>query len=354
MKMRLLATGLSAVSVTLAVLVLTGCVAPFGAPEEGRIPTPTLDFDRFSEKSLRPAVRVDEAPLRIGAWWSYRDATADHLPTWRPGAGREDRVLCTVDGGDGRECFVISTRYPDGSEETRYVYRVEDGWILVARDVGSGVGRLEPAAALLRLPFGVGGSPWQWSYDLGDRVIDVQLIFREMVSVVGGVFPECQKLKLWRMDAGGCFCHSSAEAEFLWYATGCGLVKWVTGSRSYELSASSFTSTERTHVVHWEDRGGTVVADPGERLFVQLPVAWDAPHRWIATVDVDGVLILDDESTTRDLDATGAPLGAYGSYVAVFHVAADSAHVGAVTLRLEYGLPGAAPAHVFETELVVR
>jgi hypothetical protein len=336
------------------VLSLVGCLGLIGVPPDEADPGPAVDFDRFAQPALRLAPGSDDAPLHIGAWWSFRDATADHLPTWQPGAGREDRVLCTVDGGDGRECFVVRTTFPDGHHETRYVHRGEEGWLLLARNVGGGPERLDPAVALLRLPFEADGAPWRWTYDLIDKVVDVQIIFTEMVSVSAGVFPECHKLKLWRMDAAGCRCHSSAEAEFMWYAKGVGLVKWVTGSRSYELRASSFTDRSSTHVLRWQDREGSLVADPGDRLVVQLPVAWDAPARWRLSADPVDAVSLVEEHLEPDLGPTSSSEIAYGSYVAEVQIAESATAGTAVRLVWSYGLVGDIAIHRFDVSVHVR
>jgi hypothetical protein len=234
-----------------------------------------------------------------------------------------------------------------------YVHRSVDGWLLLARDSGEGVTLAEEPATVLRLPLSGDSAPHRWGYTFGSDVYDVQVVFAETIFADAGTFPESRKLKLWRMDAGGCRCHSSAEAEFHWYARGVGLVKWVTGSRNYELVASSYLDDRATVLLAWEDSGKHIVASPEDTLIVQLPVAWDYPHRWRASVDPVHVLAIDGEDTYRDL-APAANGTLYGTYVARVSVSADAEADTSTALHIAFGLTDSEPVHEFEVLVTVR
>jgi hypothetical protein len=342
-----------AFAVSLA-LVVSGCLGLGLGPDrdDETIAPPTLRFDRYGQRCVEVNPALDDAPLGIGAWWRYRDATADHLPTWRPGEGREDRVLASVSSGE-RECYVVHSDRPDGTTLVRYIYRGEAGWVLLAEDHGEGPLWVPGSPTILRLPLSGGGTPFRWEYELGDKLVDVQIIFTELVRVPAGVFPECRKLKLWMMEAGGCRCHSSAEAEYYWFSRGIGAVKWVTGSRNYELTATSYLEARPPIVLEWANNGASLAAAPGQTVIVQLPTAWDSPYRWSARSANRDALIVAGESRHPDL----APLPdgiLYGSYIAQLRVPEAAASGARASLTIEYRLAEDPSVHAFRIEVTVR
>jgi len=332
--------------------LLSGCQWLAPAPTGDTVPRPELLLDRFVERCVNVSPSQDDAPLAVGAWWSYRDATADHLPTWQPGQGRQDRVLCTVADGEGRECYLLHSVLPDGKQRWQYIHRSDAGWLLLAEDSGEGLVVAPGTPTILRLPLFGGSTPFRWEYELGGILVDVQIIFTETVSVPAGTFTECRKVKLWMMEAGGCRCHSSAEAEFFWYARGIGSVKWVTGSRNYELTGSSYLEDDDLPVLDLQDSGRSLAASPGDAMIIQLPMAWDSPHRWKASDGLPDEIRFTAEATYRDL-APAANGTLHGTYVARVSVAEDAPRGATYPLTIAYGLPGHTPILEFELRIEV-
>lgn len=341
------ARGVLAVAVVAIVLALVGCDVTFpqpGGPPDAAV---ALDFDRFLERHHSPESPY-EAPLEVGEHWVYRDAASS-----AGGATREERVLATVNGGDGKECYLTQITLANGDVERQYLHRSADGLVLVAVDRGDGAELVAGAPLVLPLPLLGDAGPRGWSYDVLEQAFDAQVIFTETLVLPSGTFRDCRKLKLWAMDAGGCRCHSSAEAEFRWYAPGVGLVKLVEGSRSFDLVTASVLQAATTRVVGWEASGGSIVLGQGDRLIVQLPVALGDGCDWQAAVAPTAVLDLVDQADYADVPSGGG-VPHTGTHVATFAVAAAAVPVAGASLSLIYGAADAAGGYRFELSVAIE
>ena len=258
----------------IAVLLLTGCVGLWQTPSPPPLPSvPSLDFQKLTAPNVEPSLSGDPIAYRVGARWRYRDATADHRPTYRPGPDLSMEILGTVAAADGAELYVLHQEEPDGTERLYYLHRDGRGVVEYARSENGALMIPGAPARVIDLPF---VAEKKWSYRIAGENYEVDCFFPETLWLGSGIHFDCWKIGVRNVTTG--------EAEYYWFKNGSGLLKIVRHSLSYELIDASTTEASAIHRFGWEDRDGTAAIDVGDRVVVQLPAEEASGYEWILSV----------------------------------------------------------------------
>ena len=261
---------LTSVLSVMAAVLLTGCAGLWPPPSDQPLPsTPTLDFQKITTPNLEPSLSSDPIAYRVGAWWRYRDATADHRPTHHPGPNLLVEVLGAVVAADGTELYVLYREAPDDIEGLYYVHRDSRGVLEHGRDEnGEPIVPANPVR-VIDLPF---VEEKQWTYRIAEETYEANCWSPETLTLHSGIFRDCWKIGIRNVATG--------EIEYYWFKNGVGLLKIVSGSLNYELIDASATETSAVHQLQWKDRDSTMEIKVGDRLVVQLPAEQDSDHAW--------------------------------------------------------------------------
>lgn len=261
---------LASILYLVAAVLLTGCAGLWPPPSDQPQPsTPTLDFQKVTTPNLEPSLSSDPIAYRVGAWWRYRDATADHRPTHHPGPNLLVEIVGAVVADDGTELYVLYREAPDGTEGLYYVHRDSRGVLEHGRDANGGT--IVPAnpVRVIDLPF---VEEKQWIYRIAEKTYEANCWFPETLTLRSGIFRDCWKIGVRNVTTG--------ETEYYWFKNGVGLLKIVSGSLNYELIDASATETSAVHRLQWKDSHSTMGIKVGDRLVVQLPAEDDSGYAW--------------------------------------------------------------------------
>ena len=254
----------------MATVLLTGCAGLWPPPLDQPLPsTPTLDFQKIATPNLEPSLLSDPIAYRVGAWWQYRDATADHRPTHHPGPDLLAEILGTVVAADGTELYVLYQEAPDSTEGLYYVHRDSRGVLEYGRSEKGELMIFSNPARVIDLPF---AEEKQWTYRIGEQTYEADCLFPETLTLHSGIFLDCWKIGV-RNEATG-------EIEYYWFKNAVGLLKIVRDSLSYEWIDASPTATSVIHRFGWKDRDSTAAIEVGDRVVVQLPAEGDSGYAW--------------------------------------------------------------------------
>jgi len=247
-----------------------GCGALWQPPSDQPLPsTPTLDFQKVTTPNLEPSLSSDPIAYRVGAWWRYRDATADHRPTYHPGPDLSMEILGAVVTADGTELYVLYQEEPDGTEGLYYVHRDASGVLEHARSENGELMIFSNPARVIDLPF---AEEKQWTYRITEQTYEVDCLLPETLWLGSGIYFDCWKIEARNVATG--------ETEYYWFKNGAGLLKIVRNSLSYELDAAGTTGTSALHRLGWKDRDSTAGIKVGDRVVVQLPAEQDSGYAW--------------------------------------------------------------------------
>jgi hypothetical protein len=336
----------SILSVAAAVL-LVGCGALWESPSDQPLPsTPTLDFQKITTPNLEPGLSSDPIAYRVGAWWRYRDATADHRPTHHPGPNLLVEVLGAVVAADGTELYVLYQEAPDDTEGLYYVHRDSHGVLEHGRNENTGpIVPANPVRAI-DLPF---AEEKQWTYRIAQQTYEADCLFPETLTLHSGVFLNCWKIGVRNVTTG--------ETKYYWFKNGVGLLKIVSESLSYELIDASTTETSAVHQLQWKDSLSTIEIKVGDRLVVQLPAEDDSGYAWkLDSYDPGIVSPLGNGRFLADLDGQNArSSGTSGTFVMQLESVSHTLPGMPMTLQLMY-VPAwdkMEPAYTFTLWLVV-
>ena len=261
---------LTSILPVVAAVLLMGCSALWQAPSDPPLPsTPTLDFQKVTKPNLEPSLSSDPIAHRVGAWWRYRDATADHRPTHHPGPDLSMEILGAVATADGTELYVLYQEAPDGTEGLYYVHRDASGVLEHARSENGELMVPSNPARVIDLPF---AEEKQWTYRIAEQTYEVDCLFPKTLTLHSGIFHDCWKIGVRKVATG--------ETEYYWFKNGVGLLKIVRNSLSYELIAASTIGTSTIHRLQWSDSHSTMEIKVGDRLVVQLPAEQDSGYAW--------------------------------------------------------------------------
>ena|GEM_PF-5945698 len=336
----------SILSVAAAVL-LVGCGALWPPPSEQTPPsTPTLDFQKVTAPNLETSLSGDPIAYRVGARWRYRDATADHRPTYHPGPDLSMEILGAVVASDGTELYVLYQEAPDGTEGLYYVHRDSSGILEHARSENGKLMVPGDPARVIDLPF---AEEKQWIYRIAEQTYEVDCLFPETLWLGSGIYFDCWKIAVRNATTG--------ETEYRWFKDGVGLLKIVSGSLSYELIEASITEIYTVHRLHWKDTDSTMELEVGDRVVVQLPAEQDSGYEWsLSAYDPEIVSPATNGQFLADLGHSNDGSSATtGTFVAQFEAVSHTLPGEPMELELAYApaWDKTEPAYTFTLWLVV-
>lgn len=338
---------LTSILPVVAAVLLTGCGGLWPPPSDQPVPsTPTLDFQKVTTPNLVPSLSSDPIAYRVGAWWRYRDATADHRPTHHPGPNLLVEILGAVVADDGTELYVLYQEAPDDTQGLYYVHRDLRGVLEYGRDEnGEPIVPTNPVR-VIDLPF---VEEKQWTYRIAEQTYEADCWFPETLTLHSGIFLDCWKIGVRNATTG--------KIEYYWFKNGVGLLKIVSGSLSYELIDASATETSAVHRLHWKDSHSTIEVKVGDRLVVQLPAEDDSGYAWkLRSYDPEIVSPLSNGHFLPDLGGQNVGTsGTSGTFVMQLESVSHTLPGVPMKLQLTY-MPAwdkTEPAYTFTLWLVV-
>jgi len=295
-----------------AAAVPVGCVRAPVEDVPSSDPGALLDLERVRIPNELPDPETDPWPLSIGAVWRFRDATADHRPTYHPGEGGTVEVVATVASAQGEELYVVRSSYSDGVEEVAYLHRESSRLLIHGSHTDRSVVIADPPGTRLWTPFSAGLS---WVEEAGSWTRSWEVLYQESLIFHGGSYPGAWKLEL--RDA------STGDTELRWFAEGVGPVKVSRQSLTFELVERNLDSGRNAHVIGVENHGEDVVLREGDLLIVLLPAYAGTQYDWHNAADVDPEVLLPVDPGTFYADLAPAdPVS--GSYVASWQAVAPT------------------------------
>jgi len=324
-----------------------GCGALWPPPSEPPLPsTPTLNFQKATTPNLEPSLSSDPIAYRAGAWWRYRDATADHRPTHHPGPNLLMEILGAVVADDGAELYVLYREAPDDTKGLHYVHRDSRGVLEHGRDKnGEPIVPANPVR-VIDLPF---MEEKQWVFRIAEKTYEADCWFPETLTLQSAVFLDCWKIGIRNVATG--------ETEYYWFKNGVGLLKFVSGSLSYELIDASTTEISTVHQLQWKDRDSTTEIKVGDRVVVQLPAEENNGYEWtLSAYNPEIVSPLSSGQFLADLGGQNAGFsGTSGTFVMQLEAVSNTPPGEPMELELTY-VPAwdkSEPAYTFTLWLMV-
>jgi len=338
---------LTSILPVVAAVLLMGCGALWQAPSDQPLPSaPILDFQKVTTSNLEPTLSDDPVAYRVGAWWRYRDATADHRPTHHPGPDLSMEILGAVVTADGTQLYVLHQEAPDGTEGLYYVHRDASGVLEHAQSENGELMIFSNPARVIDLPF---AEEKQWTYRIAEQTYEVDCLFPKTLTLQSGIFHDCWKIGVRNVTTG--------EAEYYWFKNEVGLLKIVRHSLSYELDAASTTETSAIHRLGWKDRDSTATIKVGDRVVVQLPSERDSGYEWsLSSYDSAIVSPLSSGQFLSDLGPpNGGTTATSGTYVVQLEAISHTLPGEPMELELTYApaWDKSEPVYTFTLWLVV-
>jgi len=220
---------------SLALVALTGCMGlidtgttfePFRIPDPVDVPPSGDPGAPADTPNVAAALGLEAFPLVEGATWSYRNATADHLPIRHPTREMAYHIREEAAVVDGYECFALEIDWGDAPTETVYLHRAEEAIYEIARDIEGETTIYAAPLPRYRRPLVTGAT---WSYARGGETTTVRVLFQETVIAPESdavIFPGAWKLEIV----------TGPQTVYEWLVEGIGMIKRVLEGEAYEIT----------------------------------------------------------------------------------------------------------------------